>query len=98
MPMLMSRTLHIATPVAVFCAFVLVVPVVWAEEVNVNAALAEELAETLDGVGDHRAEAIIEEREANGPFTDADDLTRVSGVGPVTVEENRNRMSFGEAE
>ncbi|RDB41912.1 ComEA family DNA-binding protein [Halomonas sp. DQ26W] len=61
--------------------------------INVNTANAELLAE-LPGVGPSRAEAIIEEREANGSFESADDLTRVSGIGPVTVEAFRDQVEF----
>ncbi|ABM61344.1 ComEA family DNA-binding protein [Halorhodospira halophila] len=60
--------------------------------VDINAASADELASVLNGVGEARAEAIIEEREANGPFQDAEDLSRVSGVGPATLEENREQI------
>ncbi|WP_442905598.1 ComEA family DNA-binding protein [Halomonas sp. BC04] len=61
--------------------------------INVNTADAELLAE-LPGVGPSRAEAIIEERETNGLFESADDLTRVSGIGPATVEAFRDQVEF----
>lgn len=48
--------------------------------VNINLATAEEL-QTLSGVGEATAAAIIEDREANGPFTSPEDLMRVSGIG-----------------
>ena len=63
--------------------------------INVNSADAELLAE-LPGVGPSRAAAIIEEREHNGAFTDADDLTRVSGIGPATVDRMREQITFDE--
>lgn len=63
--------------------------------INVNSADAELLAE-LPGVGPSRAAAIIEERENNGAFTDADDLTRVSGIGPATVDRMRDQITFDE--
>ncbi|WP_311062779.1 ComEA family DNA-binding protein [Halomonas sp. DWK9] len=63
--------------------------------INVNSADAELLAE-LPGVGPSRAAAIIEERENNGAFTDADDLTRVSGIGPATVDRMREQITFDE--
>ncbi|KAA0013744.1 ComEA family DNA-binding protein [Billgrantia pellis] len=61
--------------------------------INVNTADAELLAE-LPGVGPSRAQAIIEEREANGDFESAEDLTRVSGIGPATVEAFRDQLAF----
>ncbi|GGC80271.1 ComEA family DNA-binding protein [Vreelandella lutescens] len=63
--------------------------------INVNSA-DEELLTELPGVGPSRAAAIIEERETNGDFTDADDLTRVSGIGPATVDRMRDQITFEE--
>ncbi len=61
-------------------------------EVDINRADAGELARALDGIGPAKAAAIVEDREANGPFLAADELTRVSGVGPSTLEANRGRI------
>ncbi|GHE22090.1 ComEA family DNA-binding protein [Halomonas urumqiensis] len=61
--------------------------------INVNTADAELLTE-LPGVGPSRAEAIIEEREANGLFESADDLTRVSGIGETTVAGLEDQVTF----
>ncbi|MFI0473005.1 ComEA family DNA-binding protein [Halomonas sp. HMF6819] len=61
--------------------------------INVNTADEELLAE-LPGVGPSRAAAIIEERSANGDFENADDLTRVSGIGPATVEGMQDQITF----
>lgn len=48
--------------------------------VNINTATSAEL-QTLSGVGEATAQAIIEDRESNGPFTSPEDLMRVSGIG-----------------
>ena len=48
--------------------------------VNINTASSEEL-QTLNGVGEATAKAIIEERERGGPFATPEDLMRVSGIG-----------------
>lgn len=48
--------------------------------VNINTAGIEEL-DALPGVGEATARAIVEDREANGPFTAPEDLMRVSGIG-----------------
>ncbi|MES3677560.1 helix-hairpin-helix domain-containing protein [Halomonas elongata] len=53
--------------------------------IDINTADAALLAE-LPGIGDVKATAIVEERDANGPFENADDLTRVKGIGSATVE------------
>ena len=54
-------------------------------KIRVNLATAEELT-TLPGIGESKAEAIIEFREKNGKFTKLEDLTQVSGIGEKTVE------------
>ncbi len=56
--------------------------------VNINTADEETLADLLNGIGEARARAIIEYREANGPFRSAADLEAVSGVGERIVERN----------
>ena len=52
--------------------------------VNINTAGVEEL-KTLNGIGDSLAQAIVDDRERNGPFTSVDDLVRVSGIGAKTL-------------
>ncbi|MCG7598914.1 ComEA family DNA-binding protein [Halomonas sp. McH1-25] len=53
--------------------------------VNINTADAETLAQ-LPGIGAAKAQAIVEDRTANGPFASVDELDRVSGVGAATVD------------
>lgn len=48
--------------------------------VNINTASLEEL-DALPGVGPSTAQAIIDDREQNGPFASLEDLMRVSGIG-----------------
>jgi competence protein ComEA len=56
--------------------------------VNVNTASAVELADSLDGIGEAKAKAIVEYRTKNGGFKSADQLTNVKGIGLKTVEKN----------
>jgi len=70
-------------------ATLLFAPASFAGPVNVNTADAETLARELNGVGPALAEAIIRDREENGPFTSPDDLIRVRGIGERIVEMNR---------
>ncbi|MCB8888578.1 ComEA family DNA-binding protein [Vreelandella malpeensis] len=63
--------------------------------INVNTADAELLAE-LPGVGPSRAAAIVEERNANGEFENAEDLTRVSGIGQATVSGMEDQIVFSD--
>ena len=55
------------------------------ELVNINTADAE-LLETLPGIGPVKAQAIVDDREENGPFTVVEDLIRVPGIGEGTLE------------
>lgn len=63
------------------------------EPINVNSADAELLTE-LPGIGETRAAAIVEDREANGPYESAEELTRVSGIGESTVEGLADQVTF----
>lgn len=62
--------------------------------VNVNAASAAEIAETLQGVGTSKAEAIVAYREDNGSFESVESLSQVRGIGSATVEKNRERIKL----
>lgn len=53
--------------------------------VNINTADAEALQQ-LTGIGPALAERIIAHRDVYGGFRSVDDLQRVSGIGPRTVE------------
>jgi competence protein ComEA len=60
--------------------------------VNLNTASASELEE-LPGVGPATAQAIINDREQNGPFRTVDDLARVRGIGPAKLEQVRDLVA-----
>lgn len=59
---------------------------------DINTATVEQL-QTLPGIGRARAQAIVDERTQNGPFTSVDDLARVQGVGPATVNNLRSLIT-----
>jgi competence protein ComEA len=54
-------------------------------QIDVNAADWAELS-LLPGIGEQLAKRIVADRTANGPFRDWDDLLRVRGIGPKTLE------------
>jgi len=56
--------------------------------VNINTASVNDLAEALVGVGVKKAEAIVEYRNVNGPFTDKNQLLNVKGIGEATLDKN----------
>ena len=62
--------------------------------VNINTASASALTR-LKGIGKKRAEAIVEDRKANGPYSSPMDLTRVRGIGKKTVEKNLQMIVVG---
>jgi competence protein ComEA len=64
--------------------------------VNINTADAQTLAVALDGVGAARAKAIVEYREAHGPFRSVDELAQVKGIGERVVAANRTRLKVTE--
>ena len=63
-----------------------------ADPVNINTADAETLARELVGIGPALAAAIIRDREANGPYESAAEITRVSGIGEKVLEDNRENI------
>ncbi len=58
-------------------------------KVDINSADAE-LLETLPGIGETRAEAVIRYREEHGPFKRVDDIAAVPGIGSATLEGLRD--------
>ena len=60
---------------------------------NINTADASTLAQAIDGVGERKAVAIVQYRQAHGPFTSVDQLAHVKGIGIKTVEKNRANLT-----
>jgi competence protein ComEA len=60
--------------------------------VNVNTATKEELT-TVKGIGEKRAQEIIDYRKKNGDFKSVDDLEKVPGVGPGTMKQIRSQVT-----
>ena len=63
--------------------------------VDLNSATLEQLEE-LPGIGQAKAEAIIEER-TKSKFTSVDDLERVKGIGPAAMADLRDRVTVSNA-
>jgi competence protein ComEA len=67
-------------------------PAFAATPVNVNKADARTIANSLDGVGLAKAQAIVAYRKAHGPFKSVDDVGNVKGVGDKTLARNRDAI------
>ena len=61
--------------------------------VNVNTAGKETLV-TLSGIGPVLAERIIAYRQEQGPFSQAEDLVKVKGIGEKKLMKIRDRICF----
>ena len=58
-------------------------------KINLNKATVEELSQ-LKGIGMKYAERIVQYRDKNGPFKNVEDLLNVQGIGPKTLEKNKD--------
>jgi len=67
---------------------------VYAAPVNINKADAEQLSQSLNGIGLKKAMAIVKYRKENGAFKTLDDLTNVKGIGEKTVKKNKADILF----
>jgi len=65
-----------------------------ADLIDINTADAATL-EQINGIGEKKAQSIIDYRNEHGPFATVDDITKVKGIGPATLEKNRDRLTVG---
>jgi competence protein ComEA len=79
------RTLLIATTLA----FSLNPVALFAKAVNINKADTATIAESLKGIGEKKAQAIVDFRKENGKFKKVDDLLKVNGIGTKLLEKIR---------
>ena len=61
--------------------------------ININTATKEELM-TLNGIGEVKAQAIIDYRTQYGDFISLEELTDVSGIGEKTLEKIRDQITI----
>lgn len=60
-------------------------------KINLNTADVSELQQ-LNGIGQKKAEAIIDYREQNGSFQTIEEITKVSGIGQQTFEKLKEHL------
>jgi competence protein ComEA len=65
------------------------------QKVDINHAEAW-LLEALPGIGEVRAQAIIDYRQKNGPFRDIKELVKVEGIGWDTYENIKHLLTVGD--
>lgn len=63
------------------------------EQIHLNSATVSDL-QKLNGVGQKRAEQIIQFRDANGGFKQIEDITKVSGIGEKTFEKFKDQLAL----
>ena len=67
----------------------LVLGLVWSGPVNLNTADAETIARELNGIGEARAQAIVDYRKEYGAFQSREELLNVSGIGRYILDANQ---------
>jgi competence protein ComEA len=60
--------------------------------ININTATLDELC-LLPGIGEVKGQAIIDYREANGPFVVIEQIQNVPGIGPATFEKIKDLIT-----
>ena len=60
--------------------------------ININTASVAELT-TLNGIGESRAEAIVNYREENGAFGCVEDIKKVSGIKDGLFNKIRDKIT-----
>lgn len=63
------------------------------EKININLCTKEELL-TIKGLGEVKAQAIIDYRELNGLFTSIESIMKVSGIGTSTFEKIKDYITI----
>lgn len=63
--------------------------------VNLNTATVAEL-DAVKGIGQAKAQAIVDYRTKNGPFKSVEDLRSVKGFGEKSVAKLKSELSVGD--
>ncbi|ENX17408.1 hypothetical protein F895_00989 [Acinetobacter sp. CIP 64.2] len=61
------------------------------DKISLNQANLQQL-QMLNGVGEKKAQAIVEYRQKNGGFKTVDELMNIKGIGPKLLEKNKSKL------
>ena len=61
--------------------------------ISLNSATMEEI-QSLPGIGESKAKAIIKYREENGSFNNVEDIKNVSGIGDSLFEKIKDYITL----
>ncbi|WP_346878641.1 helix-hairpin-helix domain-containing protein [Clostridium sp. UBA7791] len=62
-------------------------------KININKATVDELM-TIPGIGQVKAQSIVDYRNENGKFKSVDKLTNITGIGVKTLEKLRDKVDI----
>ena len=65
------------------------------QKINLNRAEAW-LLEALPGIGEVKAQAIIDYRQQNGPFRNINELIKVKGIGAITYDKIKHLITVAD--
>ena len=63
------------------------------EKININKATGQQLT-VIKGIGEKKAQAIVDYREINGDFVELNELVNVSGIGEATLKKMQPFISL----
>jgi len=64
-----------------------------ADKININTADVVTLQQ-LEGIGEKKAQAIVDYRKQHGLFKELNELSKVNGIGKKTLENNKDRLTL----
>lgn len=64
------------------------------DKLKINSASVEDIYSRLKGIGPKTAQAIVDYRNQYGPFESPEDLLAVKGIGPATIRDIEQQISY----
>ena len=64
-----------------------------ANKIHLNSASSEQLQQ-LSGIGEKKAEAILQYRQQHGKFKNIEELQNIKGIGPKLLQKNKDRLAL----